>query len=201
MLDFQQNLYTVWHSWCEEYLDCRSQAEVCNSVCQRPYLPWKVTLLLLKFPHSKNLSVSPQLYITGVSLSKFCMRLTKAYTAEMSCISCYWFCYTFTHDQFTRHKCSLLQVAMYGVLYVHVYIFGPLGCRGPNLFASFQITCTCPCFISKETTTPSQSLQDRDEQLWVRRACDKACHASETTNQMELWPRQQWQRYRARCAA
>ena len=32
----------------------------------------------------------------------FCTQLTKAYVAETSCISCYWFCYVSAHDQFAR---------------------------------------------------------------------------------------------------
>ena len=37
-----------------------------------------------------------------------CTQLIKAYMAETSCISCYWFCYVYAPDQFTR--------------YVHTYI-------------------------------------------------------------------------------
>ena len=33
-----------------------------------------------------------------------CTQLTKAYTAETSCISCYWFCYVFAHNQFARYR-------------------------------------------------------------------------------------------------
>ena len=32
------------------------------------------------------------------------MQLTKAYVAETSCISCYWFCYVSAHDQFARYR-------------------------------------------------------------------------------------------------
>ena len=35
---------------------------------------------------------------------KFCTQLTKAYVAETSCISCYWFCYISAHDQFARYR-------------------------------------------------------------------------------------------------
>ena len=35
------------------------------------------------------------------SWKTFCTQLTKAYMAEVSCISCYWFCYVSAHDQFT----------------------------------------------------------------------------------------------------
>ena len=33
------------------------------------------------------------------SFVQFCTQLTKAYVAETSCISCYWFCYVSAHDQ------------------------------------------------------------------------------------------------------
>ena len=35
--------------------------------------------------------------------TEFCMQLTKAYVAETSCISCYWFCYLSAYDQFARY--------------------------------------------------------------------------------------------------
>ena len=34
----------------------------------------------------------------------FCTQLTKAYVAETSCISCYWFCYVSAHDQFAQYR-------------------------------------------------------------------------------------------------
>ena len=37
-------------------------------------------------------------------LKQFCTQLTKAYVAETSCISCYWFCYVSAHDQFARYR-------------------------------------------------------------------------------------------------
>ena len=36
-------------------------------------------------------------------LKQFCTQLTKAYLAETSCISCYWFCYVSAHDQFAQY--------------------------------------------------------------------------------------------------
>ena len=35
---------------------------------------------------------------------QFCTQLTKAYVAETSHISCYWFCYVSAHDLFTQYR-------------------------------------------------------------------------------------------------
>ena len=39
-----------------------------------------------------------------------CTQLTKAYVAETSCISCYWFCYVSAHDQFAQYVCVCMCV-------------------------------------------------------------------------------------------
>ena len=45
-------------------------------------------------------------YVGLCQLRTNCTQLTKAYVAEMSCISWYWFCYVSAHDQFAWYVTS-----------------------------------------------------------------------------------------------
>ena len=76
-------------------------------------------------------------YIT-VKLYKtvlFCTQSIKAYAAETSCISCYWFCYISAHDQFAWYNyldtCASVNMAIsvvhtgYGPPYCIMYVIMP----------------------------------------------------------------------------
>ena len=50
----------------------------------------------------RSVSTGGKKFLPRKCNDKFCTQLTKVYAAEMSRISCYWFCYVSAHNQFTR---------------------------------------------------------------------------------------------------
>ena len=59
----------------------------------------------------------------------FCTQLTKAYMAETSCISCYWFCYISAHDQFARYRQSSNEPQHHLVICSEVYCSEVCSCH------------------------------------------------------------------------